>query len=200
MQISPPADCRSRRAAKASRPADARRLPQRLGTCHRISTSSRPAVTLQPLRARLGEGRRKARTLAGRTAGLLATEAPTTGSSASANRDRTPARDRAPLAQGTTFRPVRKREVIRIWVRRPDPATRVARQPVAEMATAPVAAGRNFRRCPRDHLLNPPGGVDRSVAQRTAVHMALPAARVRKAVAIVQRAEATADPLVRHST
>jgi hypothetical protein len=61
----------------------------------------------------------------------------------------------------------------------------VARQPLAK--TAATAAGRNLPRCPHAHLPRQAGRVSRPV--RTAP----PAVRV-------QRAVATADTLVRHST
>ena len=173
---------------KASRPADARRLPQPCGTCRRISTSSQPAATLQWHRARLDEDSRRPRTSAGRMAGLPETAAKvrdpgtvtrisvlTTGSGVSVNRDRTASAGRAPPDRGTMLLHVRKREAIRILVRRPDPATRLARQPDAEIATVMVAAGRNFHRCRRGPLMNPQAAVGRPAAPRPAVRMVLPA-------------------------
>lgn len=51
MLVSPRADCRWRRAAKASRPADVRQRRQQRATFHRTSTSSRRMATARRRRA-----------------------------------------------------------------------------------------------------------------------------------------------------
>ena len=56
MRVSQPADCPWLRAAKASRPADVRRRLQPLGTCRRISTSSRLVGRPQQAADRLEAG------------------------------------------------------------------------------------------------------------------------------------------------
>jgi hypothetical protein len=99
-----------------------------------------------------------------------------------------------------------KRAAIQIRDRRPDPATRVARLPPVKAAA--TVAGRGFRLCLRGHLLSRAGlsqagrvnrpGAARWAVQRIAVRMAPSVGQ--KAGATVQRAVATVEVLVRHST
>src|SRR5260221_12365382 len=72
--------------------------------------------------------------------------------STSANRDG--ARDRSAFLDRARLDRVRKREAIRIGVRRPGPAARVARFPLATMAIATEADGKDSRRCPCAHPPN----------------------------------------------
>src|ERR1035437_10515712 len=153
----------------------------------RISTSSRPEAPRGRRRVQSGEVNRRCRTATGRLADSPETAAKLRG-------PETPVR----IAGPSVLARIRNHEATRIGVQRQDPATQVARGPLARAATATVVAGRNFRRCPRARLPGP-GQVSQPdahpwEARRTAVRTDRPAVRVWQAAAIVQRAVATADP------
>src|SRR5258708_38541512 len=74
------------------------------------------------------------------------------GFSTSANRDG--ARDRSAFLDRARLERGRKREAIRIGFRGPGPSARVARCPLATMAIATVADGKDSRRCPCAHPPN----------------------------------------------
>jgi hypothetical protein len=61
---------------------------------------------------------------------------------------------------------------------------------------AATAAGRNFRRCLRAHLLNLAERVSQPDAQKTVVLTARRAVQLQKGAATVQKAVAMVDPLV----